>query len=141
MTTRFNIPFPCTGNSRRSQMAEGWTRWPGNPLANAQSAGTAAHGKTPRTITVMKAAGPDISGHGSAIVTDEALEQAGLVTTVCGHAYNHCPTLPPGAQNTHWPLADPARATGTEEEIMDMFRSTRDDVKQRVKGLLQESRP
>ena len=75
------------------------------------------------------------------MVTDEMLAQADLVITVCGHADEHCPILPPGTQKLHWPLEDPARATATEEEIMDIFRSTRDDIKQRVKGLLQEFTP
>lgn len=141
MTKRFNILFLCTGNSCRSQMAEGWTRWLGNPSVTAQSAGIEAHGKNPRAIAVMKEAGPDISGQESTMVTDEMLAQADLVITVCGHADEHCPILPPGTQKLHWPLEDPARATATEEEIMDIFRSTRDDIKQRVKGLLQEFTP
>lgn len=141
MTKRFNILFLCTGNSCRSQMAEGWTRWLGNPSIDAQSAGIEAHGKNLRAIAVMKEAGPDISGQESTIVTDEMLQQADLVVTVCGHADEHCPTLLPGTQKLHWPLEDPARATGTEEEIMDIFRSTRDDIKQRVKGLLPEFTP
>jgi arsenate reductase len=64
------------------------------------------------------------------------LAQADLVVTVCGHADEHCPVLPPGVQKKHWPLEDPAKATGTVDEIMTKFRATRDDIKNRVEGLI-----
>ena len=101
-----------------------------------QSAGIEAHGKNPRAIAVMKEVGLDISNQESTKVTDEMLEQADLVFTVCGHADEHCPILPPGTQKVHWPLEDPAKATGTDEEIMEIFRATRDDIKHRVEELL-----
>jgi len=119
-------------------MAEGWARWLGGPLVVAQSAGIEAHGKNPRAIAVMKEAGLDISDQESTQVTDAMLEQADLVVTVCGHADESCPMLPAGTQKEHWPLEDPAKATGSEDDIMDMFRDTRDDIKQRVKQLLQQ---
>ena len=59
-----------------------------------------------------------------------------MVVTVCGHADEHCPVLPPGTRKEHWPLDDPAKATGSEEEIMSVFRATRDEVRQRVEGLI-----
>ena len=86
----------------------------------------------------MKDVGLDISDQESTIVKDEMLEQADLFVTVYGHADEDCPLLPPGTQKVHWPLEDPAKATGTEEQIMDIFRGTRDDIKQRVRALLQE---
>ena len=67
---------------------------------------------------VMKEAGVDISGQESTVVTDQMLQGADIVVTVCGHADELCPALPPGVKKRHWPLADPARATGSEEEIM-----------------------
>lgn len=82
MTKHFSILFLCTGNSCRSQMAEGWALWLGSPLVNVQSAGIEAHGKNPRAIAVMKEVGLDISNQESTIVTDEMLEQADLVVTV-----------------------------------------------------------
>ena len=139
MTKRFNILFLCTGDSCRSQMAEGWAQELSGPLVGVQSAGIEAHGKSHRAIAVMKGIGLDISGQDSTIVTDEMSEQADPGVTVCGHADEHCPLLPPGTQKVHWPLEDPAKATGTEEEIMDVFRGTRDDIKQCVTALLQES--
>lgn len=136
MIKPFSILFLCTGNSCRSQMAEGWAKWYGGPLFDIQSAGIETHGKNPRAIAVMKEAGVDISSQESSKVNDDMLAQADLVVTVCGHADEHCPVLPSGTIKEHWPLEDPAKATGTEEEIMDQFRASRDDIKQRVKDLL-----
>jgi arsenate reductase len=117
-------------------MAEGWTRELGGEGFHAESAGIEAHGKNPRAIAVMKEAGVDISGQESTVVTDEMMRRADVLVTVCGHADEQCPVPPPGQRKFHWPLADPARATGTEEEIMEAFRATRDDVRRRVIGLL-----
>jgi arsenate reductase len=117
-------------------MAEGWSRQLGGDEFSAESAGIEAHGKNPRAIAVMREAGIDISGQESTIVNDEMLRWADFVVTVCGHADEQCPALPPGVRKIHWPLADPAKATGSEEEIMAQFRATRDEVRQRVQGLL-----
>jgi len=131
-----NILYLCTGNSCRSQMAEGWTRMLGGERFSAGSAGIEAHGKNPRAIEVMREAGVDISGQESMIVNDKMLRKADVVVTVCGHADELCPALPPGVRKVHWPLTDPAKATGSEQEILAEFRATRDEVKQRVQGLL-----
>jgi len=121
-------------------MAEGWAKYLGNDVAEAESAGIEAHGKNPRAITVMKEAGVDISGQESTRVTDDMIHRADVVVTVCGHADEQCPVLPPGVQKIHWPLSDPAKATGTEDEIMAQFRATRDEVKTRVTALLDSVR-
>ena len=131
-----NILYLCTGNSCRSQMAEGWTRALGSDAFVAGSAGIEAHGKNPRAIAVMKEAGVDISGQESTIVTGAMLDRADVVVTVCGHADEQCPVLPPGVRKDHWPLTDPAKAKGSDEEIMRAFRATRDDVRRRVEDLL-----
>ena len=131
-----NILYLCTGNSCRSQMAEGWTRTMNDGRFGAASAGIEAHGKNPRAIAVMAEAGIDISSQESTIVTDEMLQQADVVVTVCGHADEQCPALPSRVRKVHWPLTDPAKATGTEEEIMVEFRATRDEVERRVSSLL-----
>ncbi|HMB59222.1 MAG TPA: arsenate reductase (thioredoxin) [Xanthomonadales bacterium] len=133
-----NILYLCTGNSCRSQMAEGWTRKLAGSLVEVHSAGIEAHGKNPRAIAVMKERNVDISGQDSNVVTGEMLDRADLVVTVCGHADEQCPVLPAGTKKIHWPLSDPAKATGSEEEIMDQFRATRDEVRERVWNLLQE---
>ncbi len=131
-----NILFLCTGNSCRSQMAEGWAKHFAGTNLEVHSAGIEAHGKNPRAIAVMAEAGVDISAQQSTVVTPDMLDAADLVVTVCGHADEMCPVLPPGKPKIHWPLSDPAKATGTEDDIMRQFRTTREEVKNRVLGLL-----
>jgi len=137
MIKPFNIIFLCTGNSCRSQMAEGWAKWYGRPVFEIQSAGIGTHGKNPRAITVMKEVGVDITNQESTKITADMLVEADLVVTVCGHADEHCPVLPLNTKKEHWPLEDPAKTQGSEEEIMDQFRASRDDIEARVKELLQ----
>lgn len=137
-TKKTAILFLCTGNSCRSQMAEGWAKRLGGDAVRIESAGIEAHGKNPRAIAVMAEAGVDISGQESTRVTDAMIRSADIVVTVCGHADEHCPVVPPAVKKIHWPLTDPAKATGTEEEIMAQFRATRDEVKRRVTELLKE---
>ena len=131
-----NILFLCTGNSCRSQMAEGWARHLGGEAVAVESAGIEAHGKNPRAIAVMAEAGVDIAAQESTVVDAVMLRRADVVVTVCGHADEMCPALPPGVRKLHWPLTDPARATGTEAEILASFRATRDEVERRVRALL-----
>ena len=131
------VLFLCTGNSCRSQMAEGWLRALGGGAVDAASAGIEAHGKNPRAIAAMAEIGIDISGQQSKIVTDEML-QADLVVTVCGHADEHCPVLPPQVRKVHWPIEDPARAEGDAAAVLARFREIRDEIGQRVRGLLRE---
>jgi len=133
---KLKILFLCTGNSCRSQMAEGWCRRLGGERIEAESAGIEAHGKNRRAIAVMAEAGVDISEQESTTLNPELLDWADIVVTVCGHADEHCPALPPGKRKIHWPLDDPARATGTEEKIMAAFRATRDDIERRVRELV-----
>jgi arsenate reductase len=117
-------------------MAEGWTRRLGGERVEVHSAGIEAHGKNPRAIAVMAEARIDISGQESTIVSDAMLQAADLVVTVCGHADELCPALSPTVKKVHWPLSDPAQASGTDEEIMLEFRATRDEVERRVRDLL-----
>src|SRR5210317_1564830 len=131
-----NILYLCTGNSCRSQIAEGWTRQLGGDRFEVQSAGIEAHGKNPRAIKVMQEAGLDISSQQSTIVSEKMLDAADVVVTVCGHADEQCPSLPPGVKKVHWPLTDPAKATGSDEDILREFRATRDDIRHRVSELL-----
>jgi arsenate reductase (thioredoxin) len=131
-----NLLFLCTGNSCRSQMAEGWARSLGPQWLQVESAGIEAHGKNPRAIAVMNEAGVDISQQESTRVTEDMLHHADLVVTVCGHADEHCPVLPAGTRKEHWPLDDPAKATGSDEEILARFRATRDEVRRRVADLV-----
>jgi len=130
------VLFLCTGNSCRSQMAEGWLRALGGRLVAVRSAGIEAHGKHPTAIAVMLEAGVDIRDQESTPLTPEMLQWADLVVTVCDDAAEHCPLPPPGTGREHWPLADPARAGGDAQAVMDTFRATREEIKRRVEELL-----
>lgn len=131
-----NVLFLCTGNACRSQMAEGWLRFLGGNRCNARSAGIEAHGINPRAIAAMAEAGIDISAQASTVLTDEHLAWADLVVTVCSNADRHCPVLPGRVERMHWPLADPAAASGSEAEIAAVFRATRDEIRRRVLALI-----
>ncbi len=117
-------------------MAEGWARKVGGSLLEVRSAGIEAHGKNPRAIAVMQEKGIDITRQESTKLSDELLLWADLVVTVCGNADENCPVLPPGTSRIHWPLDDPAKAQGKNEEIMLVFRTSRDDIKRRVEELI-----
>lgn len=138
MPHKLNLLFLCTGNSCRSQMAEGWGKHFAAGRIEVQSAGIEAHGKNPRAIAVMAEAGIDISNQESTRVTQAMIDSADVVVTVCGHADEHCPALPATVRKIHWPLNDPAKATGTEEAVMNVFRAARDDIRERVRALVAE---
>ncbi|MBO6558287.1 MAG: arsenate reductase ArsC [Pseudomonadales bacterium] len=131
--------FLCTGNACRSQMAEGWARHLGKGIfQRIASAGIEAHGLNETAVSVMLEAGVDISGHQSSLLESFDLKDFDLVVTVCGDADEQCPRLPGGSQKQHWPLSDPAKLTGSEEEIIDGFRLTRDDIRARVEVLIKD---
>ena len=109
----------------------------GGSSFDVRSAGIESHGKNPRAILVMKEAGVDISGQESTRLTHDMLASAYYLVTVCGHADENCPVLPAGVRKEHWPLDDPASASGTEDEIMAVFRASRDDIRQRVADLIE----
>lgn len=119
-------------------MAEGWAKQIAAERAEILSAGIEAHGKNPRAIAIMAEAGVDISNQESTKVTPEMLARTTLLVTVCGHADEHCPAVPTDLPRIHWPLADPAKASGTEAEINAVFAATRDDIRRRVEKLLSE---
>ncbi len=132
-----NILFLCTGNSCRSQMAEGWARHVGGDRLQVQSAGIEMHGKNPRAIDVMREAGVDITQQESTKLTDQMLAAADYVVTVCGHADANCPVLPAEVHKEHWPLDDPAKVLGAERDVMAAFSDSRDDIRLRVEDLIQ----
>lgn len=121
-------------------MAEGWARYFATNDFGVQSAGIEAHGKNPRAMTVMSELEIDISNQESTRLTQEMLEWAHLVVTVCGHADENCPALPVGTRKQHWPLDDPAKATGSPDEVLKVFRACRDDIKHRVQQLITRMR-
>jgi arsenate reductase len=131
-----NVLFLCTGNSCRSQMAEGWARHFGDDWLQVESAGIEMHGMNPPAIQVMRGAGVDISLQESTRQTDQMLGWADYLVTVCGHADENCPMRPAELRKEHWPLDDPARATGSDENIIAVFRESHDDIRRRVEGLI-----
>lgn len=124
-----NILVLCTGNSCRSQLAEGYLRHFHGQKANVYSAGVETHGVNPKAIETMAADGIDISGHTSNHVDEYLHIPFDLIITVCDHASERCPIFPSSAQRIHHNFPDPAKATGTEEEIMSAFAAVRDEIK------------
>lgn len=127
------IYFLCTGNSCRSQIADGLAHslldskeW------EVRSAGIEAHGINPRAVKIMDEIGIDISQNKSEIIDTKYLNSSDLVVTLCGDALDNCPVFPKTIEHQHWGLEDPAKATGTEEEIMTMFRETRELIKKKI---------
>lgn len=119
----------CTGNSCRSQLAEGYLRHFAGDKASVYSAGVETHGVNPRAIMVMAEDGIDISGHTSNNVTEYSDIDFDYVITVCDNAKERCPYFPSRAEKFHYNFPDPAKATGTPEEIMASFRSVRQQIK------------
>lgn len=126
----------CTGNSCRSQMMEGWIRHYGGESVDVKSAGVETHGVNPKAIKVMGEADVDISGHTSNHIDEYLSEDFDLVITVCDHAKERCPVFPSTAEKLHHNFPDPAKAEGTEEEILDQFRDVRDQIKDYAKDLI-----
>ena len=108
----------------------------GKGSVEVRSAGIETHGKDPRAITVMQEVGVDISGQESTILTGDMLEWAELVITLCGHADENCPVLPPGTRKIYWPLEDPRKAAGTEEEVTALYIAVRDEIRGFIADLL-----
>ena len=132
------VLFLCTGNSCRSQMAEGWTRalWDGE--IQAWSAGIEVHGLNPLAVKVMAEAGVDISGQESKHVDTLLDIPFDLVVTVCDHAHEHCPLFPGKTRVVHRGFDDPprlAKEAATEEEALAHFRRVRDEIRDFVKTL------
>lgn len=126
------IYFLCTGNSCRSQMAEGYARKYLNGYYEVQSAGVEVHGLNPIAVEAMAEDGVDISNQTSTLIDPAYYQSADLIITLCGDARDRCPTIPTKAKKLHWPLPDPAQASGNREEKMAVFRQVRDEIKQRV---------
>lgn len=139
MTTKLKVLFLCTGNSCRSQMAEGWARHLKGDVIEAYSAGIETHGMNPRAVRAMAEAGVDISGQRSKNVSELRDVPFDYVVTVCGHANENCPAWLGGkAAVVHVGFDDPpklARNAATEEEAMAPYRRVRDEIKTFVETL------
>ena len=152
-----SVLFLCTGNSCRSQMAEGWfrelvlrvlvleelvleelgLRKPGFNH-HVASAGIESHGLNPMAVQVMQESAVDISQQTSKQIDEFELEDFDVLVTVCGDADVRCPALPARIKKHHWPLSDPARLRGSEYRIIEGFRNSREEIRQKVFELILE---
>ena len=119
----------CTGNSCRSQIAEGFLRFYAGDKAEVYSAGVETHGVNPRAIATMKEVNIDISNHTSNNIDEYRSIPFDYVITVCDNAKERCPYFPTKAIKFHHNFPDPAKANGTEKEILESFRSVREMIK------------
>ncbi|MCE3296772.1 MAG: arsenate reductase ArsC [Crocinitomicaceae bacterium] len=124
-----NILILCTGNSCRSQIAQGYLQHYAGNKAQVYSAGVETHGVNPLAVETMKEDGIDISGHTSNHVDEYSGIDFAYVITVCDNAQERCPYFPTKAQKLHHNFPDPAKASGTKEEISEAFRKVREEIK------------
>ncbi len=132
---KLKVLFLCTGNSCRSQMAEGWARYLKSDVIEAHSAGVWPIGVSSRAIAAMAEAGVDISSHRSRHVSEFEGIDFDYVITLCGNARDQCPVFGGKAKLVHVPFQDPTLATGSPEQIMAAFRVTRDLIRAFVETL------
>ena len=128
----------CTGNSCRSQIAEGYLRYFAGDRFEVRSAGLEPGTVNPKAIKVMQEDGVDISRHISKDVTQFTGQKFDFIITVCDNAKEHCPVFPGAAERIHWSFEDPGAATGTEGEILYVFRKVRDQIKSTLKKFIDE---
>jgi arsenate reductase len=132
------ILFVCTGNSCRSQMAEGFGRALSDGNVEVKSAGTSPVGVHPAAIATMKEVGIDISGHASTLLTPQMVKDTDVIVTLCSSARDNCPAIPPGVRRFHWDIANPDRFYISEEARRREFGRVRDEIKSRIEKFLTE---
>lgn len=139
---KLKLLFLCTGNSCRSQMAEGWTRHLKGELIDAYSAGIETHGLNPHMVKVMAEVGVDVTSQKSENIRDFADTQLDVVVTVCGHAHETCPVFPANCKVVHSGFPDPPKMAkelaaqgASEDEQLDCYRKVRDEIKSYVESL------
>ena len=142
MNEKLRLLFLCTGNSCRSQMAEGWTRHLKGGQIEAFSAGIETHGLNPNMVKVMAEAGVDVTSQKSENIRDYADAQLDVVVTVCGHAHETCPIFPANCKVVHVGFPDPPKIAKElaeqgvpEEEQLECYRQVRDEIKSFVESL------
>lgn len=141
---KLKVLFLCTGNSCRSQMAEGWARALKGDVIEPYSAGIETHGMNPRAVKVMAEAGVDISGQRSKHVDELADVAFDVVVTVCDRANESCPFFPGNARRIHVGFDDPpalAKSAASEEEALGHYRRVRDEIRQYVAGMPENLEP
>ena len=129
----------CTGNSCRSQIAEGYLRYFANGNADVYSAGVETHGVNPKAIAIMQEDGIDISNHTSNNIDEYYDIDFDFVITVCDNAKERCPFFPTKAKKFHHNFSDPAKAKGTDEEINEQFRQVRQQIKEYCERFVAEN--
>lgn len=129
MSKTKNILILCTGNSCRSQIAEGWMRYYAKEKANVYSAGIETHGVNPKAIATMKEVGIDISKHTSNHINEYKDIPFDFLITVCDHAKENCPYFHSDAKRFHHNFSDPSKLSGTEEEVKTAFANTREEIR------------
>ena len=133
-----NILVLCTGNSCRSQMAEGYLKYFAGDKIKVYSAGIEIHGLNPLAVQVMKEDGIDISGQSSDHIDRYKKISFDLIITVCDHAQENCPWFFSGAKRFHQNFPDPAKVRGTADEILHAFRNVRDLIKKYAENFIEE---
>ncbi len=137
MSEKQRVLILCTGNSARSQMAEGLLRHIAGDRFEVLSAGTIASFVRPQAIAVMNETGIDISNHRSKSLEEFLDTPFDFVITVCDKANKSCPIFPGPAKRIHWSFDDPAAAVGAEEEIKNEFRRVRDEIREKLEEFTQ----
>ena len=140
-TDKARVLFLCTGNSCRSQMAEGWLRHLAGERFESLSAGTDPVGINPLAIRTMASAGVDLSGQSSDSIDTYLDDAPDLVIAVCDRAATNCPTLPGATRVLRWPFPDPADATGTEDEVLIEFAAVSQSIRARLEAWLAAGAP
>jgi arsenate reductase len=139
MTNRKRVLILCTGNSARSQMAEGLLRHLAGDRFEVVSAGVSPTHVRPEAITAMREIGIDISDHHSKSVDEFSDQEFDYVITVCDNANEQCPVFPGKTERIHWSFEDPAAAEGEENARLDVYRRVRDEILQRLRVFSQTS--
>ncbi len=129
----------CTGNSCRSQIAEGYLRHFARDRAEIYSAGIETHGLNPKAVATMEEDGIDISGHTSNHIDEYRALDFDFVITVCDHAKESCPYFPTKSEVVHYNFPDPAKAVGTGDEIRLAFKNVREEIKKYCENFIKEN--
>ncbi|WP_281976159.1 arsenate reductase (thioredoxin) [Halobacillus litoralis] len=140
MSNKPVIYFLCTGNSCRSQMAEGFGKKYLGDKYEVKSAGIEAHGLNPNAVKAMNEVDVDITDHTSDIIDPDILNNAAFAITLCGDANDKCPMTPPHVTRFHWGFDDPAKAEGTEEEKWAFFQRVRAELEARIQRFAKEEK-
>lgn len=137
MNEKLRVLILCTGNSARSQMAEGLLRESGEGKFEVESAGVAPSSVRPEAVEAMREIGIDISNHRSKSVDEFAGQQFDYVITVCDNAKEQCPAFPGKSTRIHWSFDDPAGANGNRAEKLIVFRRVRDEIREKLREFVE----